>query len=174
MENNAPLKLLDIGCGKRKLPGSVGIDIMKDSQADIVWDLNSFPWPIEDNSFDKISCSHILEHLQDVVKVMEEIHRVAKPGAKVDIEVPHFSDPGAFQDPTHRHYFTYFTFDYFTGNPMYPGYTPVRFSIEEKKFKALSGMNRFLSTRLEPRLYEERFARVFPSFALSVSMRVIK
>jgi hypothetical protein len=105
---------------------------------------------------------------------MEEIHRIARPGARVYIEVPHFSHPDAYRDPTHSHYFTYFSFDYFTGDPMYPEYTKVRFKIVSKRFRATSGINRFLSSRLDPRLYEERFSRIFPSYGLELELEVVK
>jgi len=167
-------KVLDVGCGRRKIPGAVGVDVLAVPGVDVVWDLNRFPWPFEDNSFAEVNCSHVLEHLDDVVKVMEEIHRIGAPGARIAIEVPHFSHPGAFCDPTHKHYFSYYSFDYFTGNPVYPVYTDVRFAIKERGFKAVSGMNRFLSRRIEPHLYEERFARVFPSYALTLILEVIK
>jgi ubiquinone/menaquinone biosynthesis C-methylase UbiE len=168
------MKILDIGCGKRKVDNAIGIDKLLDSDADIVLDLDTLPWSLKSNSFDLIFCRHILEHLEDVVKVMEEIHRVAKPGAKVIIEVPHFSHPDAFRDPTHKHFFSYFTIEYFTGNHLYPQYSPGRFKILKREIKATSGINRFLSTRVEPHLYEERFSRIFPAYGLYFELEVIK
>jgi SAM-dependent methyltransferase len=168
------VKVLDVGCGNRKAAGAVGIDRIKDSQADIVWDLDTFPWPLESDSFDRIVCSHVLEHLENVVAVMEELHRIGRSGAEVAIELPHFSDPGAFCDPTHRHYFSYFSFDYFTGNPMYPCYSKARFRIRQRSFKAVSGMNRFLANHIAPRLYESRFSRIFPSYALALTLEIVK
>jgi ubiquinone/menaquinone biosynthesis C-methylase UbiE len=167
-------RILDIGCGMRKTSGAVGIDILKNSQADIVWDLNAHPWPVEDNSFDRIICNQILEHCDDVVKVLEEIHRIGKAGGLVCIDVPHFSHPEAFRDPTHKHYFSYYTFDYFTGDPMYPVYSDIRFQVCERRFKAVSGINRFVSSRVEPRLYEERFSRIFPCYGLSFILKILK
>ena len=56
---------LDIGCGKRKVePDALGIDMSADSAADTVWNLDEFPWPLEDDRFDRIHMSHIIEHLQ--------------------------------------------------------------------------------------------------------------
>jgi len=164
------MKILDVGCGKNKSAGAVGIDKSVNSSADIVWDLECFPWPIESASFDVVICKHVLEHLRDVVMVIEEIYRILKPGGSLIIEIPHFSHPDAFRDPTHIHFFTYFSFDYFTGDPMYPEYTKVKFKIIKKEFKAASGLNRFFSTRIEPHLYEARFARVFPSYGLYIEM----
>ena len=171
---DAKMNILDVGCGNNKIPGAVGIDMSPECKADIICDLESFPWPIEDNSFNLIYCRHILEHLTDVVKTVEEIYRISKPQAKIIIEVPHFSHPDAFRDPTHKHYFTHCTFDYFTDNPLYPKYTKVRFRILKREFKATSGINRFISKRINPYKYEERYARIFPSYGLYFELEAIK
>ena len=84
-------EILDIGCGQSKTPGAVGIDILPAPGVDIVHDLNRLPWPLEPNRFDAIICSHVLEHLLDLVGVLNEIHRVSRNGARVKIITPHFS-----------------------------------------------------------------------------------
>jgi len=168
------MRILDIGCGRRKAANAIGLDELTDSDADIVLNLEKFPWSLKSNSFELVYCRHILEHLDDVVKTMEEIHRVSEPAGKVIIEVPHFSHPDAFRDPTHKHYFSYFTLEYFTGNPLYPQYSSVRFKILKREIKATSGINRFMSSRLKPSFYEQRFSRVFPAYGLYFELEVIK
>jgi|SRR3989338_4511188 len=106
-------KALDVGCGFRKLPGARGIDIIKTSDADIAHDLAVFPWPVENNSFDIILLNSVLEHMPNVLKTMKELYRISKPGARVVIKVPHFRCADAFADPTHSHYFTSQSMDYF-------------------------------------------------------------
>jgi glycosyltransferase involved in cell wall biosynthesis/ubiquinone/menaquinone biosynthesis C-methylase UbiE len=44
--------------------------------------------PFKDCSFDKVSCSEVLEHIPEYKKALKEIHRVLKPGGKVVITVP--------------------------------------------------------------------------------------
>ena len=56
-------------------------------------DLNTLPWPLEDDRFSKVVASHVMEHLTDLVGVMNEIHRVCQNGAHVLILTPHFSSP---------------------------------------------------------------------------------
>jgi SAM-dependent methyltransferase len=107
------IKALDIGCGTLKLPGAVGMDILPLPTVDIVHDVNQTPWPINDNTFDLVFLNHALEHVQDVVRTMEEIHRVCKPGGHVVIQVPYFRCVDAFNDPTHVHFFTANTLEYF-------------------------------------------------------------
>jgi len=107
------MKTLDVGCGNNKTPGAIGIDSNPGTQADIFHDLNVFPWPLEDNTFDRVICSHIVEHVQDLVRFMEEVHRLGKPGARVEIVTPHFSSRFSFTDPTHVRHLGLRSFDYF-------------------------------------------------------------
>ena len=68
------------------------------------------------NLFHVILCSHVLEHVGDLIKVMAEIHRVSKGCAKIIIRGPHFSCGVTYRDPTHKRAFSYFTFEHFS-NP---------------------------------------------------------
>jgi len=105
-------RALDIGCGKRKLKGALGIDKQEESEADVVHDLNIFPWPLETNGFDIIIAQHILEHLNDISKVMNEIYRVSKPHSILVIQAPYFRSVEAFTDLTHKHFFTVHSLDF--------------------------------------------------------------
>lgn len=107
------LRALDVGCGGRKLPGAVGMDILNLRGVDVVHDVDQTPWPFENNSFDLVFLNHVLEHVGDVVAVMEEIHRVLQPGGRVVIQVPYFRCVDAYNDPTHTHFFASKTLDYF-------------------------------------------------------------
>jgi len=62
------MKILDIGCGKNKAKNAIGIDFNPNFQADIIHDLNVFPWPLDDNKFDAVLCYNILEHIDNVPK----------------------------------------------------------------------------------------------------------
>ena len=106
-------KILDIGCSGWKYPGSVGMDHVKRKGVDIKWDLNKFPYPVKPNTFDMVYASHILEHLEDPAKVIEELHRVCKPNGKVIIKVPHASScRWAFLPYKHGHknFFSVYSF----------------------------------------------------------------
>ena len=58
--------------------------------------------PFADNTFEACLCNHVMEHVQDDIKAMQEIHRVLKPGGWAIIQVPFFPPvPDAtFEDPT--------------------------------------------------------------------------
>jgi SAM-dependent methyltransferase len=94
---------LDVGCGSKKRPGAIGIDVSSDTDADVVHDLNELPWPLESDAFDEIVLQDVIEHLHDLYGVFAEVHRVARPGARVLLRTPHFSSVLAYSDPTHVH-----------------------------------------------------------------------
>ena len=124
-------RILDIGCGNVKISGAVGLDISPDTQADVVHDLNIFPWPFPDQEFDFINCPDVIEHLDEIARVLEELHRLTKPGAVIRIRVPHFTSVHAFTDVTHKHFFSTQSFDYWSPTAsLYPHYSRARFSIE--------------------------------------------
>ena len=89
--------------------------------------LNRLPWPLPSDQFEQCDLYDVIEHLEDIVAVMEEIHRVCRNGAVVRITVPHFSCANAFTDPTHRHYFSRFSFNYFTGEHEFSYYSNRRY-----------------------------------------------
>ena len=71
--------VLDVGCGQNKWPGAIGLDISPDTAADVVADLNEFPYPLEDGRFDQILCQDVIEHVREPLRFLSELHRVAKP-----------------------------------------------------------------------------------------------
>src|SRR5260221_11233482 len=82
---------LDIACGQNKTPGFFGIDIAKAEGVDMVYDLEKFPWPIPDNSVDEATCSHYIEHTKDIIKFMDEVHRILKQAGKILIRAPYYN-----------------------------------------------------------------------------------
>lgn len=134
-ENVFPgIEILDVGCGQRKLPGALGMDIVSDSHADVVHDVNKTPWPFSGNNFDIILLNHVLEHVDDVLAALGEVHRVGKPGSRVVIQVPYFRSIDAFNDPTHRHFFTARSLDYFFGDTKLAEYQYVSFMFRKIGF----------------------------------------
>lgn len=104
---------LDIACGSNKKDAFTGIDISPDCQADIVYDLESYPWPFEDNSVFEAHCSHYIEHTKDIKNFMTELWRILIPGGHVEIQAPYWSSKRAMQDFTHTRFISENTFLYF-------------------------------------------------------------
>jgi hypothetical protein len=120
---------LDIGCGKNKKAGFVGIDQYAMDGVDGVCDLGGARWifrdvaglpadclepehepfagyqglMLKDNVVEEVHCSHFLEHLSGLQRVyfFNELYRIMKPGAKGLFIIPHWASNRAYGDPTH-------------------------------------------------------------------------
>lgn len=180
-------KILDLGCGVRRREGAVGIDINPKTGADIIHDLNNYPYPFDPSTFDEIYADNVIEHLADVIKVMEELHRIAKPNALIKIDVPYFRAQWAFIDPTHKHFFTTESFSYFDpehiNHKLYP-YSAVGYKVEKivffneriefaGKIGAIKNLiKKFANKHLL--YYENILSSIVPMDALTFYLRVLK
>ena len=54
--------------------------------ADVKADICNLPF--EDASFDWILCNHVLEHIPDDTKAMQELYRILKPGGVAVLQIP--------------------------------------------------------------------------------------
>ncbi|MBM3834218.1 MAG: hypothetical protein FJ403_13310 [Verrucomicrobia bacterium] len=97
------LKKLNLGCGNQIVPGYINVD--KFGRPDVRFDLETFPWPWEESSVEEVILNHVLEHLgqttQIYLSIIQELHRICAPGAKVRIAVPHPRHNDFISDPTH-------------------------------------------------------------------------
>ena len=103
------MRILDLGCGYNKVEGAVGLDNIALSDVDIAHDLLKFPYPIENESFEKIYLRHVIEHfyLNDFEKILNECFRILTSDGVLQITVPHAFSISAFTDPTHKQFFTF-------------------------------------------------------------------
>jgi predicted SAM-dependent methyltransferase len=108
------VKKLNLGCGFDKRDGYVNADNFAECAPDVFCDLESFPWPFEDNEFDYVLMKHVLEHVGATFpvfkKIMQELYRITKHDGVVEIHVPHYSHLTFWADPTHVRGFTDLTF----------------------------------------------------------------
>lgn len=111
------LMKLNIGCGNKKLEGYINID--KQPSADVCLDLEGAILPYGNNSIDIILASHVFEHIQNLIPLVNECHRVLKPGGVLNIAVPNVEFLEAFQDPTHIRFFTEATWRYWLKDDFY-------------------------------------------------------
>src|SRR5215831_3760478 len=148
--------VLDIGCGKKKVEaGAIGIDMSPESAAEHVW------------------------NLEDAMRAMAEVWRVARDGADVFVVTPHFSSHNSYVDPTHRRHLAAASFEYFTGRdfPTFAG-SPCRFDIVAVELTfggnfLLDNLGRFLARR-SIRWYERHAAWVFPALDIRAHLRARK
>jgi len=84
------MKKLNLGCYNKILKDHINLDREKYFDGiDIAHDLNEFPYPFKDSEFDEINMPFVLEHLDNTIKVMEEIYRISKNKAIIKISVPY-------------------------------------------------------------------------------------
>ena len=105
-------RTLDLGCGLNKAPGSIGVDLNPNATAvDVIADVNH-PLPFPDSSFDEVRAVHVIEHVHDILRTMAEIHRVSRPGGRIYLVTPHYTDSTSWRDPTHRWHLNSYSFQY--------------------------------------------------------------
>lgn len=113
----------------------INVDNNKSVLTDVYADINQ-KLPFEDNTFDLVLASHILEHVDNPVTFLEEIYRVAKKDAKIEILVPHFSHFTAYGDITQKRYFSSYIFKHFE---QWKGYysDKMDFQVEKIRFTSI-------------------------------------
>jgi predicted SAM-dependent methyltransferase len=102
-----------IGCGDDYRDAWINGDIRQSVDPDLVINLET-GLPFEDDSVDEVLAKHLLEHIDNLILLIEEIFRILKPGGIFRGEVPHFRHRWAFEDPTHVNFFATKTFEFFT------------------------------------------------------------
>jgi len=172
---------LNLGCGRDIRKGYVNLDVAKLEGVDVVHNINEFPYPFKDNEFEEVYCKHVLEHVDDLIPVMEELTRISKPVGKIKIIAPYFAGQGAYNDPTHQKFFTYRTFEYFSPGGYYS--KAVLKTIKRKIFFFSSRgfmKSRLLSMPLDfllnmfPMLYQRYLCWVLPASEMHYLLEVEK
>ena len=129
---------LNLGAGNDIRKGFVNHDISQLPGIDVVFDINSYPWPWESNFFEEVVAHDLLEHLNDFMLAMEEIHRILSPEGVLTLSVPYWNSCARHRDPTHKYGFHEDTFKFFDPSSDYCKerfyYTKARFSIEKETF----------------------------------------
>ena len=113
------IKALNLGCGRNYLPSNenvdwTNLDISTEFKTDVQRNvLRGLPW--NDRSFNLIYCSHVLEHFtgDDLIFIMNEIHRVLKPLGQLRILSPYYKFDGAWMNPDHKSFFRQRSFELF-------------------------------------------------------------
>ena len=175
---------LDIGCGAAKTAGALGLDRIVLAGVDIVCDLTRFPWPIADNSVDRLIFNHSIQYCGPFVHLLEELKRICKNGASIEITSPHFSSYNYFSDPLYCFPLAWRTFDLWSplSGSKYNYYGGGTFAIKilERKISFNNGINpwRWLGFQAFanrfPRFYERFLAFILPAQEIRFKLQVVK
>ncbi len=138
------MRKLNLGCGTKYKEDWVNLDINSNYKADIYHDLNKFPYPFRDNQFDYILLENILEHLDNILDVLNELHRICKDKAVIEITTSFAHSRNFIIDFTHTHTFALNSFNRVCDNAKDGrGYIKGKFDlIEEIPIKG--GIGKFL------------------------------
>ena len=159
---------LNLGCGPDRKEGYVNVDKFQQYNPDQLADLNEFPYPWDDNSVDEVFMSHILEHLDDQQKVLEEIYRILKKGGKLKLIYPFWNNINR-DSFGHTHVYNQFFINYFcTGNKTKTQYTDVSFEKRKEVFVP-NGFFRFI-----PRAFLPKVASVLTSVVREIHWELEK
>lgn len=181
-QNGSSLKILDLGCGKKKRPGSIGVDYSDRHNADVIHDLNVFPYPFESDSIDQVYLDNVLEHLDKPMRVMEEVHRIIKLGGEVKVVVPYFRSIWAFIDPTHQTFYTVDSFAYYDPRHIICqryDYTEARFIVKKILFNETLSNTLFkkiciLFANRYPYHYERYLSHLYPLDDITYYLQAVK
>jgi SAM-dependent methyltransferase len=171
---------LNLGCGLRRLPGYYNVDRVPLAGVDILADLEAPLAELPDDSVQAIYCRHTLEHVSRLLELIAELHRVTQPDGRIEVIVPHFSNPYGYSDPTHVRFFGLYSFFYLAAEEHQPRrkvpnfYLPQRFRVEHVRFNLLrsSVADKVARAVLQPLInrsvgwldwYERRLCRLVPA-----------
>jgi SAM-dependent methyltransferase len=109
------LRTLDVGSGGTKQKASsAGVDMYPAPGVDVLADLRR-GLPFADGSVDRVYAVHVLEHVIDLVPVMNELHRILADDGVLHVLSPDWRSIAAVADPTHVKYLDVQTFKWFCG-----------------------------------------------------------
>ena len=111
-----PVKI-NLGCGRNIRKGWINVDWAALEGVDVIADLDqcrSVPLPFDSDSVDEILISHVIEHLNDPLSLMQEAYRIAKPGSYCVVRVPYGASDEAWEDQTHKRAYFLGSFGYFS------------------------------------------------------------
>jgi hypothetical protein len=108
---------LNLGSGSKTIEGFLNVDKYRSATTDVVFDLETIPWPWASDSVEEVRFIHSLEHMgrdtDTFLNMMQELYRICIDGATVLIHVPHPRHEAYLGDPTHVRPITPRTFVHF-------------------------------------------------------------
>lgn len=147
---------INLGCGFDYRPGWINVDKYA-PKADKRFDIFRPPYPFKDQSVDYVFAEQILEHIpprigdeDGLLVVLEEIHRILRPGGLLSIGLPYAGSNNDYQDVTHYRHFVENSLDFAdpTRRPDHPlvSQSLIRFKILRTVVHRSIHLGRFFDT----------------------------
>ncbi len=130
------MRKVNLGCGRDYRPGWINVDFNRGVRADLFCTFTE-GLPFADNSVDLVVLDNVLEHVHRdrYFAFLEDLHRACKPGATIQVYVPHASGMWALKHPTHYNFFGIGSFATFQPDPQFNGerYGAARFHVRRER-----------------------------------------
>ncbi len=163
------MRVVNLGCGSNKSPGAVGVDHDPTVHPDVIHDLDCYPYPFEDETFDEVIASHVIEHLAEPWRFMREIHRIAKPNAHVYLVTPHYTGHLSYADLGHKHHLGYTSFTWVCDSGLF---VLDRVRVEFSDFYRVIGVS--VLANWFPHRWEKYLGWILPALYVRVWLRALK
>lgn len=177
------MKILDIGCGYRKLAKIelfkeisiegeyIGLDIKKTPVTDVVCDLEEGKLPFKDNEFDIVYTRSVLQYIKNIPDLVSEVHRILKNGGKFLVNAPYFSGGANVVSPSIKSFFGYFTFSNngYDSIGYYKLFDTMKIDLIFGRFHRYIGVRLFV--KFFPSFYEKHLCWVFPAQTIKYELQ---
>ncbi len=110
---------LNFGCGRDVKSGFYNVDIQKGPGIDKSFDFEKTPYPLKDNLFEYILINQVIEHIGNLPAVFDELYRISKNKAIIDIRTPYVGSKSAYYDLGHKSFFNDRSFTSICGTDFY-------------------------------------------------------
>lgn len=172
---------VELGVGKKKPEGFLGVDVINTEQADVQQDLDEEDWVLPSNHFLEARSVHLFEHLENPIHFVENCHDILAEGGKLYIESPHLSTLN-WHDPTHKRLVGSETaYKYFTEDGDFSYYTDAEFEVENVRInfakRKLYPWNYLVEplvnlSQTSQQIFEQTFlSRLFPAESIQMTLR---
>ena len=150
---------LNVGCGARPLDDWINVDKHPVSDAVVFGDIESgLEYSV--GTFDEILLDNVIEHVDDIPKVMREIERLLCVEGEAQLITPHFSSSASWRDPTHKYHLSFFSFDHLAKETTrhYFGVKQLALVSRELSFSGgLIGLIARLLFKVSPKAWEDKW-----------------
>ena len=126
---------LNLGCQEDVRKGYINLDKWDYKGVNVVWDLEETPLPFETSSFSEVVASNILEHMDKLMPLMRELHRITEPNGIIKITVPFYNSPYAVGSLDHKRFFEHNSYQNFTNKFYFNGDERYKFELVRKSIK---------------------------------------